>query len=271
MRRSTAAIALLPVLAGCGGAVREVTTPPPPGPVTAESLVAEGRRQRAAQEFDSAAQSFSRALSLDSTFRPARRQLADLRDDLARRGTKDRRVLRAAREALADLERRGEADGEDYERLCELCVLLGDTAEFLGYAQKNAAAFPFDRQYFNLGVASLQARDYAGAVKAMKEAKEKFPASEFLGGFYRQLGDAYAGMDRDQTAERTYTAGVTAVEGRLAAMRREGRLPANDPVARRLSDDRRAMLLALRKLHQLYQAPDKLKDVERRLREAGYD
>jgi len=274
MRGRAACLLSIPLLAGCGPA-REVTTtlPAPPPPVTAETLVEEGKRLYAARELDSASAAFAGALRLDSTCRPALQEMARLQYDIAmgEQGKSGRRVRasRNARDAYIRLERQGVSESDIYERICELSVVLEDHGTFLRYAKKNAEKYPFDRQYYNLGVAYVAAEDYAGAIKTLKEATEKFPSSMYIGGFYRQLGRAYAGVDRDQTAERTYTAGLKAVEQRLAVLGDAAR--SSDPECRRLTDDRIAMLLALKKLHQTYKQTDKLRQVERQLKEAGYD
>ena len=262
------------LLAGCGPA-KETTTapPPPPAPVTVETLVREGQRLYAARELDSASTAFAGALRLDSTYLPALQQMALLQYDIVmaeqQKSERRLRASRAARDAYERLERQGVSESDVYERICELSVLLEDNRTFLRYAKKNAEKYPFDRQYYNLGLAYVEAGEYAGAIKTLKEATEKFSSSMYIGGFYRQLGKAYSGIDRDQTAERTYTAGLKVVEKRLELLGAATGSPS--PERRRLVDDKMAMLLALKKLHQTYKQTDKLREVERQLKEAGYD
>jgi tetratricopeptide (TPR) repeat protein len=258
---------------GCGPS-KETTVPPPPAPVavTAQTLTLEGRRLFAAGEIDSASAALAQAVRLDSTYRPALEQQALMFYDIMMRGQKNdpRRLSasRSAREAYMRLERLGGGEADLFDRICELSLELGDDRTFLRYARKNAERFPYDRQVYNLGLACIRTGDYAGAVKVLKEATEKFSGSAYIGGFYRQLGTAYAGLDRDQTADRTYVAGVKAANARLEGAAR-GTLPAAD--RQRLMDDKIAMLRALKKLHQTYGQTDRLKDVERQLKEAGYD
>lgn len=266
-------VALL-VLGGCGPAKEATTPPPPPASVpAAEVFVREARRLHADGKADSALKALDRALQADSAYRPALQHKALLcYDAVMREQGKTARQLRAARnamEAYERLERQGVSESDVYERLCELADLLGDRRTFLRYAKKNAELYPYDRQVYNLGVALCEAGDYSGAIRILKESVGKFPASLYIGGLYRQLGRAYAGIDRDQTAERTYTAGLAAVNARLAAVSGGGNVSgATD--RRRLLDDKIALLLALKKLHQTYKQADRLRDVERQLKEAGY-
>jgi hypothetical protein len=106
-------------------------------------------------------------------------------------------------------------------------------------------------------------------LKTEREASEKFRESPYVGAFYREMGLAYMKMDRDQTAERTLTAGVQAVDARLAAVRKSEEGGTSDG-SRRLQDDKIGMLLLLRRLHTTYRESEKLAQVERQLREAGY-
>ena len=142
---------------------------------------------------------------------------------------------------------------------------MRDPHGFLKYAKKNAELYPYDRQYYNLGVAYFGVEDWAGVLKSQREASEKFRESQYTGAYHRQMGRAYMKMDRDQTAERTLEAGVKAVDGVLAGVRKAG-----SEERKRLQDDKIGMLLLLRRLHITYRESEKLAQVERQLREAGY-
>jgi TolA-binding protein len=267
---------LILCLSGCGPA-KETSTPPVPAaaPRTAEMFTLEGRRLYAAGEIDSAATALAEALRMDSTYRPALEQKALMFYDLVMREQGDaRRRMEAsltARNAYMQLERMGIKESDVYERISELSNILGDDKTLLHYAKKNAEQFPYDRQYYNLGLAFIRTGDYNGAITLLKGCTEKFPSSAFIGGFYRQLGKAYASVDRDQTAERTYGAGVKAVNALLAESGTAGNAAAVRADRQRLTDDKIAMLLALKKLHQRYRHEEQLKDVERQLKEAGYE
>ena len=140
---------------------------------------------------------------------------------------------------------------------------LGDDKTFLTYARKSAERYPHDRQYHNLGLAYFNVGDYQSVIKTEKEAIQKFKTSSYAGSFYRQLGRAYMKIDRDQTAERTFEEGLKIIDQRLQDRRSEEE-------RRRMTDDRIAILLSLKRLHQTYHHDDKLKQVERQLIDAGY-
>lgn len=261
------------LLGACGSSPEAVRTVP--APLSKEGLYEEGHLLYRQQQYDSAAVLLKKAASLDSLFLPPVQDLAALYFDLGMRNPADvsparMEKLREARRYYARLEARGNQDSEIYERLCEISVAMDDDRSFLRYAKKNAEKYPFDRQYYNLGLASFGAGDYTGTVKTQKEALEKFRQSPYLGGFYRQMGRAYMKMDRDQTAERTFTSGVQAVDARVAEMKRGGGEYKATDAYRRLTDDKVGMLLLLKRLHQTYKATDKLEQVERQLKEAGY-
>jgi tetratricopeptide (TPR) repeat protein len=239
----------------------------PPG-ATREGLFAEGHRLYLTQQPDSAARILTRVLALDSGYVPALQDLASLTYERAMktRTETDAQNSGALRESFGyfrRLEGLGVQESEVYERLGELSVALKDNRSFLLYAKKNAEKYPYDRQMYNLGLAYFESGDYASVVRTQTQALEKFKNSNYLGGFYRQMGRAYMKMDRDQTAERTLAAGVQAVDGRLSELRAE-RADAD----RRLTDDKVSMLLLLKKLHITYNALDKLQAVERQLQEA---
>ncbi len=261
------------LVAGCGSS-KEAAAPPTPAaaPATAEGLTRDARRLHAAGEVDSAAAALASALSLDSAYRPALEQKGLLFYDVAMRAqARTRRqteAARAAREAYFRLERLGGHEADIYERICDLSVVLGDNATHLRYARKSAELFPYDRQYYNLSLALMKAGEYNEAITVLKQCLARFPASAFIGGFHRQLGKAYASVDRDQTAEKTFAAGVRAADARLAALGNDESAAAD---RQRLIDDKIAMLLALKKLHQTYGRNDLLREVERQLKEAGYE
>jgi tetratricopeptide (TPR) repeat protein len=171
--------------------------------------------------------------------------------------------LRTSRRYFSALEQLGEHGGDLYDRLCEISLALGDNKAFLTYARKSVDKYPFDRQYHNLGLAYFNVGDYQNAIKVEKEAIEKFKASAYVGSYYRQLGHAYMKVDRDQTAERTFEEGLKIVNEQL-----QGRASPEDYP--RLMDDKIAILLSLKRLHQTYHKDDKLKQVEHQLQEAGY-
>jgi tetratricopeptide (TPR) repeat protein len=241
-----------------------------------EELAAEGHTLAARREWDSATVVLEAALAKDPEYLPALRDLAGLNYDRAMAAapaTDPARVtyLRRSHVLFARLEELGERDADLYERLCETAVSLDDSLAFLRYAKKYAALYPHDRQFYNLGLAYLGVSDFQGAIRSQKEAIEKFPESEYIGSFYRQLGRAYMKVDRDQTAERTLSAGVKAADAKISELKKSGQgdEAPGSPVAR-LREDRIAMLLMLKKLHQTYKATEKLERVEKDLREAGY-
>jgi tetratricopeptide (TPR) repeat protein len=236
-----------------------------------EAWTEEGKILARQGEWDAATVALRHALQADSAYTPALLEWGALHElRAAREGEKGRRrveYLRTAREAYARVETLGGTDADVYEHLCELSTALEDKRGFLAFARKYAARYPFDRQYYNLGLAYYGAEDFQNVIKSQKDAIERFPSSAYLGGFHRQLGRAYLKIDRDQTAERTLTGGVQAVDARLTALRAAASVPAED--VQRLRDDKVGMLLLLKQIHQLYKADAKLQQVERQLREAG--
>jgi tetratricopeptide (TPR) repeat protein len=241
---------------------------------TKEDFFREGHRLFLLRERDSAEVLLRQVVVLDSTYQPALKDLAELSYDRARdlEGKEPRMREAAMQSALgyvARLEAVGQTDAETYERLCELSLGLRDYRSFLRYAKRNAEKYPYDRQYYNLGIAYFEAGDFAACVKSQKEAVEKFKWSNYIGGFYRQMGRAYMKMDRDQTAERTLGTGVQAADARLAELRKAARGDTAE-IVRRLADDKISMLLLLKRLHTIYRADDKLQKVEQQLKDAGY-
>jgi tetratricopeptide (TPR) repeat protein len=254
------------VFASCRSA--EEAAVPAPGPVTRESLFRQAHQLFLLGERDSADACLREVLAIDPAYQPALRDLASLWYERAGQLSAPEARVKAQRTAFryfASLEAQGEREAETYERLCELALGLKDKGGFLLYARRNAERYPYDRQYYNLGLAYFEAGEYASCVKSQKEALEKFKASNYVGGFYRQMGRAYMKMDRDQTAERTLAAGVQAVDARLSEVR-----PRGGEMLKRLQDDKISMLLLLKKLHLIYKAEEKLQKVEQQLRDAGY-
>ena len=164
------------------------------------------------------------------------------------------------------VEEGGNRDATVLDRLCEVSLLVGDDRAFARYAKRNADLYPFERQLYNLGLAYYGVEDYQSVVKTQKEAIEKFRTSAYLGGYYRLVGLAYVKQGRDQTAERTFVAGVKAVDARLTELGRAQR-PAAEDIAR-LSEDRVGMLLQLKRLFQIYKKQGELDQVERQLKDA---
>lgn len=214
------------------------------------------------------------AAAMDSTYADPLVDLAQMGYEAAMREEGEKNALRLnglqkARELYERAERLGYHDALAYDRLCEISLALEDERAFLLYAKKNAERYPFDRQYYNLGVAYFALEDWNNVVKSQREAAERFRQSPYIGAYYRQTGRAYMKLDRDQSAERTLESGVQAVDARLAVLRRNG-APASTEEYRRLQDDKIGMLLLLKRLHTTYKAAEKLEQVERQLKEAGY-
>ena len=220
---------------------------------------------------EEAERELARAAAMDSTYRDPLVDLGSLWFELGMKeeGTRRREDLRKARTFLEKAEGLGYRDAAAYERLCEICTETEDARGFLKYAKKNAEQYPYDRQYYNLGAAYFGMEDWGEVVKTGREASEKFKESQYIGAYFRQMGRAYLKMQRDQTAERTLTAGVQAVDARQARVKRSGGGGATEEY-RRLQDDKIGMLLLLRYLHTTYREAEKLAQVERQLKEAGY-
>jgi tetratricopeptide (TPR) repeat protein len=254
----------------CGPSFKSET--PTPAFETKETLFRRGYRLYLDRKFDSAAVALRRAVLLDSTYTDALTGLANLLYERGM-GSDDKKTkhkhFEESRNYLARLEALGMREADIYEKLCEISVELEDNPAFLKYAEKNAAAYPFDRQYHNLGLAYFNVGDYQGVIRTLKTAIEKFKGSTYIGSYYRQLGRAYTKVDRDQTAERTFVAGVQAVNARMAEIRRTHSDATGLEEYRRLVDEKTSMLVSLKKLHQLYGATEKLEQVERQLRETA--
>jgi tetratricopeptide (TPR) repeat protein len=259
-------VILLLFAGGCSS-----TQVPAPPPVTKEMLYTRGHQRYLVGEYDSAAVLLRAALDMDSSYVDPVSDLAQLYFD---RGMIDTTVspdrmsdLRRSFRYYGQLERTGRQDAETYDRLGALALALNDNAGFLTYAKENTDRFPFDRQYFNLGVAYYKAGDFQASIRVLKEATEKFQDSEYIGGMYRQLGKSYMSVDRNQTAERVLYEGL-AVADRMIAGKRHGEN--EDGSVARLTGDRIGILLSLKGLHTLYRQTEKQARVEQLLREAGY-
>lgn len=261
------------LLSACSSSV-ETVKPPTPGEVK-EMLFKKGHQLYVDQQYDSASAVLKRALEVDRTYLPPMTDLAEMHYALALRETGEaspakREHLKQAQEYFSKIEALGRKDTDLYERLCEVAYGLKDDNSFLKYAKKNADAYPYARQYFNLGIAYYNVGDYQSVIRTQKAATEKFRTSSFIGSFYKQLGRAYMKVNRDQTAERTFVAGVQAVDAQLGELKKVGGEYRSSDDERRLVDDKIAILLFLKKLHQTYDEKIKLEKVERQLREAGY-
>jgi tetratricopeptide (TPR) repeat protein len=273
---AAAGLLLLLWAGGCGPSSDTTRELPVPAPATKEEWFARAQQYRVEQQPDSALVLFARAASMDSLYHEPVRELAQLQYERAQMEPEKSKLrlerLRAARAQFARLERRGVSDAELYDRLCDLSVQLNDDRGFLQYAKRYAERYPFDRQYYNLARAYFDVGDFQSVIKSAKSSVEKFGDSPYISSFYRILGRAYMKVDRDQTAERTLAAGIKATDTRIAALRKQdpGGYASGDAY-RRLHDDKVQMLLLLKQLHTTYKAQDKLQQVERQLKEEGYN
>jgi tetratricopeptide (TPR) repeat protein len=263
---------LLTLLTGCGP-----TTEAPrldsstPG---RDELYRAGHQLYLESQYDSAAVLLQRASMLDTGFVEPVRDLAQLHYEWAMRAPEKSRDrlehLRAARASFGRLDVLGDRSSDVYERLCEISIALNDDRSFVRYAKKNADLYPYDRQFFNLARAYFEVEDYQNVIKSTKGSIDRFKGSPYVTSFYRLLGRSYMKIDRDQTAEKTLVVGVKEADARLAELRRQGMGQGNDQW-RRAHDDKINMLLALKQLHTTYHADEKLRQVERQLKEEGYD
>lgn len=239
-----------------------------------EMLFRRGHQLFLEQKFDSAAIVLERSIAMDERYTAPLANLAEMYYLIGVRegGDKQPKYVEGfmkSRQYYARVEALGSKESNVLERLCELSDVMEDDTAFVLYAKKNAAAFPSDRQYFNLGFAYFKAGDYANAIASQKEAVEKFEDSPYIGSFYRQLGRAYMKIDRDQTAERNFVAGVQKVDSRIKEISKAGGDYKSSGEYHRLMDDKIGMLTSLRSLHVTYKANDKLEQVERELKEAN--
>jgi tetratricopeptide (TPR) repeat protein len=248
----------------------------PPAPIveTKEILFRRGHQLYAEQKLDSATILLERAAAMDAKYVAPLADLAEMYYFIGKSGEGERssqklQALRRSREYSVHIESLGSKDSDLLERLCELSDALNDDAVFLKYAKKNAEAYPYDRQYFNLGLAYFKVGDYRNVIEAQKEAMEKFPSSPYIGSFYRQLGRGYMKVDRDQTAEKIFVTGLQRIDGRIAELKRMASDPKPSDEYHRLMDDKIGILTSLKKLHQTYKSMEKLEQVERQLKEAN--
>jgi len=271
--KTTLLVALLGLIVSCGPAPETVK------PTTVieekEAMYHRGHQFYLEQEFDSAQVMLKMAVALDVSYVPPLTDLAQMHYDLGMReaGEKNPKRLeqfKKARDYFATIDALGSKGSDLYERLCELSFALDDDRAYLKYAKKNAEAYPYDRQYFNLGSAYFMTGEYQNVIKTQKEAIERFKGSPYGGSFYRQLGRAYMKMDRDQTAERTFDTGIKTVDAAISELKKTNSDYKASDAFRRLMDDKVGMLVSLKGLHQTYRATEKLKQVERQLQEVGY-
>jgi tetratricopeptide (TPR) repeat protein len=249
----------------CGPAPETTTRPPTPVPDTKEAFYKIGHQFYVNQNFDSADVYLKKASLMDASYFAPLNELAQMHYALGMQqsGEKNPKRLDHFKKSFGyfvRLESHGSEDSEIYERLSELSNALSDDKSLVKYAKRNAEAYPYERQYFNLGFAYFQVGDYQNVIKTQKEATEKFKGSTYIGSFYRQLGRAYMKIDRDQTAERTFDAGLKKSSNNYTSSEEY----------RRLVDDKVGMLISLKSLHQTYNAKDKLQNVEQQLKDVGY-
>ncbi len=266
---------LLLAAAGCGPSGETPKGAPPPSPTTKEGMFTLGRQFWFEHNTDSAVALLSRAATLDSLYNEPVRELAQVHYELGLRAAEQSRdrlnQFRASRAQFARLASRGVKEADVYDRLCELSIALSDTRSFVSWAKVSADAYPYDRQHYNLCRAYFDAGDYQSVIRAAKSDIETFKVSPYVSSFYRILGRAYMKVDRDQTAERILSAGLKATESKLAQLRKSGGDAGMTDAYRRLRDDKINMLLLLKQLHTTYKADDKLRQVDRQLKEEGYD
>jgi tetratricopeptide (TPR) repeat protein len=234
-----------------------------------------GHRYYLEQQTDSAVVWLRRAEAMDSAFVDPVQDLAQLYYEQGlRAGEKSRErqdAFRSSRRAFARLEALGKRESEVYERLCELSMALNDDQGFLRYAKKNAERYPYDRQHYNLTRAYFDTGDFQSVIKSAKEGIDTYRDSHYLTSYYRILGRAYMKIGRDQTAEKTLSAGLNVANARLGELKKSGAAYKSGDGYRRAHDDKVNMLLLLKQLHTTYRAAEKLQQVDRMLREEGYD
>ena len=267
--RGIALALALSLLQGCGPSG---STRAPERSLSKEQLYHEGNVLYLQGQLDTAAVLLDRAYTMDSSYTDAALALASLHFDQGKAEPAGSRKwtehLRKSLRYYRRVEEMGSRDAELLDRLCEVSVLIDDDRTFLRYAKRNAELYPYERQMYNLGLAYFGVADYPAVVRIQKDAIEKYRTSPYLGGFYRLLGLAYVKQDRDQTAERTFVAGLKAVDARLAELKREDRRGTDDIA--RLSEDRVGILLQMKRLFQIYKKQAELEQVERQLRDAGH-
>jgi hypothetical protein len=274
-RTALAGIFFAGLLAGCGPSAETPKPAPASLPATPDAVYRTGHRYYLEQQADSAIVWLRRAEAMDSTFADPVRDLAQLYYEQGLRAGENSRErqenFRSARRAFVRLETLGERESELYERLCELSVALNDNRGFLRYAKRNAELYPYDRQHYNLTRAYFDVEDFQSVIKTAKEGIEKYSGSTYLTSYYRILGRAYMKIGRDQTAEKTLNTGLRIADTRLAELKKSGPDYKTADGYRRPHDDRVNMLLLLKQLHTTYRADEKLQQIDRMLKEEGYD
>lgn len=273
--RTVRALLLLSLIWTACGHAPETVKPPMSTVDMKEELYKLGHQFYANQNYDSAEVYLKKAMAMDALYLAPLNELAQMHYALGiqQPGEKNPKRLEHFRKSFTyfvKVESQGVKESELYERLSELSNALDDTRSLLKYARKNVEIYPYERQYLNLGFAYFQVGDYQNVVKTQKEAIERLGGSTFVGSFYRQLGRAYMKLDRDQTAERAFDAGLKAVDVIIAD---QGNMDGNfksTEAYRRLVDDKIGMLISLKSLHQTYRAHDKLRKVDQQLKELGY-
>jgi len=274
-RTALAGIFFAGILAGCGPSAETPKPAPAPLSATLDEVYRTGHRYYLEQQADSAVVWLRRAEAMDSTFADPVRDLAQLYYEQGLRAGENSRerqeYFRSARRAFARLETLGKREPEVYERLCELSMVLNDDRGFLRYAKRNAELYPYDRQHFNLTRAYFDVEDFQSVIKTAKDGIEKYSGSPYLTSYYRILGRAYMKIGRDQTAEKTLSAGLKIADARLAGLKKNGPDYKAADGYRRAHDDKVNMLLLLKQLHTTYRATQKLEQVDRMLKEEGYD
>lgn len=256
---------LILVATGCG-TTKEGSSSAPPLPETKESLYTRGHVLYQEGRHDSAAHYLERSRALDRAFLPPLNDLAEIYyvAGMAGAGNERESNLRAALGCFEALDSLGQADETTYDRLTELSYQLGETDVFLFYAEKQIARYPGDRQSYNLGLAYFGSGRFQKVIETQKEAIEKYPHSPYIAGFYRLLGDGYFGIDRQQSAERTYEEGVRVVPERVRGMKEADTEFIATTEYRHLADNYKAMLTSLKKIYRLHGKQDKLKQLESR-------
>jgi tetratricopeptide (TPR) repeat protein len=260
-------VLLFSVIAGCGSPEKTTTsTGSVPAVESGESLYSMGHSWFVNGNYDSAIVYLERSRSIDRTFSPALRDLAEIYYAGGITGVQSERErnMRAALECYATLDSLHQADDAMYDRMTELAHGLGEKDRFLKYAEKQVKRFPGDRQLYNLGLAYLGVGEFQKVIETQKGAIEKYPHSPFIAGFYRLLGDGYLGVDRQQSAERTYEQGVTVAVDRALEMKEADPRVAETPEYRQLADNHKAMVASLKKIYRLHGKQEKLKELESR-------
>ncbi len=277
MKNYVALAILVPglIFVSCGPAPETTKQPQPSSLDTKEAFYKVGHQFYVEQNFDSADVYLKKASAMDASYLAPLNELAEMHYTLGMQqsGEKNPKRMDHFRKSFgyfSKIELRGPKDTGIYERLSELSNALDDDKALVKYARKNAEVYPYDRQYFNLGFAYFQVGDYQNVVKTQKEAVEKFKGSTYIGSLYRQLGRAYMKIDRDQTAERTFDAGIKAVDSVIADQKKTNTGFTSSDEYRRLMDDKIGMLISLKGLHQTYRASDKLQKVDQQLKDLGY-